>query len=208
MLRRVLKPVRAQTARSFAAAAKKPPLRLYGPSAIYSNALFETCEEDKLDHKTVSKNLKDWAQRLEADPELRLFAEDSTVGESLRKQTVEEICKETGYDELTSDMIHSMMEHNATKHLGNIIKGFDELVSYNYNTVRAVVTSAEALTAAQISTIEGKVRSLAKGADITIETEVDPSLIGGLTIEMGSKFQDLSVRTAINACERAMRTAA
>jgi F-type H+-transporting ATPase subunit O len=182
---------------------------LYGPGAIYSNALFETCVEEKSNFKKISNDLKDWQARLEKEPELALFASDATMSDELRETTLAEICKDTGYAELTEGMIMSLIQNQATSHLADVIKGFDELYSYNYNSVQATVTSAEPLTPAQFKSVESKLRGLQeKGSDLSIEQKVDPSLIGGLTIEMGTQFQDLSVRTAINACERAMRASA
>lgn len=208
MLKFVSRTLRAapKNTRSFAAA--KAPLRLYGPGAIYSNALFETCVEEKTDFKKISSDLKDWEARLAKEPELALFAQDATMSNENREITLAEITKDTGYHELTEGMIMSLIQNQASSHLGDVIKGFDELYSYNYNSIEAVVTSAEALTPAQFKTIEGKLRGLAKGSDLSITQKVDASLIGGLTIEMGTQFQDLSVRTAINACERAMRASA
>ena len=70
-LRRSVKPASMAARRTFAAEAVKSPLRLYGPGAIYSNALFETIVEENGDYKTVSNNLKNWQERLDNDPELR-----------------------------------------------------------------------------------------------------------------------------------------
>jgi ATP synthase F1 delta subunit len=181
---------------------------LYGPGANFAQALFDTCDEQKSDYKAISKDLKDWQAKLKEDPRLRIFSEDTSLKGPQRENTLAEIAKITNYNPVSVEMIHALMEYQATQHLGDVISGFDQLVAHNYGEVTAVITSAEALSSNQANAIKSKLAAIAgKGVNLTIEQKVDPTILGGLTIEMGDQFQDLSVRSAISATERALRAA-
>lgn len=202
---RVARPARTATVRSFA---EKPKLRLYGPSAVYSQAFFEQVAEDKADYEKISENLKHWNDTLKQDDQLRIFVEDATVTEELRTETVAEIVKVAEYEPLTGELIEALMQTRASHHMPAIAVAFQQLVAHHYGVMKAVITSAEPLTDTQSKAIRDKLVKLAPAdASLTIEEKVDPSLIGGLKVEMGEKFQDLSISAAIGACERALRAA-
>ena len=64
--------------------------------------------------------------------------------------------------------------------------------------VQAVVTSAEDLSAAQLKTLKKSFAGfLQKGETLILETRVDPSILGGLTVQIGDRFMDLSIQSKI-----------
>ena len=72
--------------------------------------------------------------------------------------------------------------------------------------VQAEVASAHALTDDQLADLEGKLRAR-EGRTVKLKSRVDPDLLGGLVVTIGSKRIDSSIRTRLNSLAQAMKTA-
>jgi F-type H+-transporting ATPase subunit delta len=68
----------------------------------------------------------------------------------------------------------------------------------------AEVTSAHALTAAQIKAIAAKLKERV-GRDVAINAKIDPAILGGLTVKIGSTLIDNSIKTRLNTLAQAMK---
>mgnify|MGYP005995997235 CR=1 FL=1 len=87
-----------------------------------------------------------------------------------------------------------------------IKKTFRALVQDSKGIVRAQVRVAERPSDALIEEIKASLRDIAK-ADVDVDLVVDPSLIGGLVVKMGSRMVDASLKTKLNGIRLAMRAA-
>jgi F-type H+-transporting ATPase subunit delta len=90
--------------------------------------------------------------------------------------------------------------------LSDIIRAYDSLVAKQKGEMSAQVTSARPLSDAETAELKSILRSkLSK--DVNLETRVDPSLLGGLIVKVGSRMIDSSLRTKLNGLRMAMRGA-
>jgi F-type H+-transporting ATPase subunit delta len=87
-----------------------------------------------------------------------------------------------------------------------MIRSFRELVAESKGIVRAQVTLAEQPSDRALNDIKAALRDVAK-AEINLDVKIDPSLIGGLIVKMGSRMVDASVRTKLNSIRLAMKAA-
>ncbi len=87
-----------------------------------------------------------------------------------------------------------------------MIAAFRALVRESKGIVRAEVRVAEKPSDALIEEIKASLKDIAK-ADVDIDLVVDPSLIGGLVVKMGSRMVDASLKTKLNGIRLAMRAA-
>jgi F-type H+-transporting ATPase subunit delta len=78
-------------------------------------------------------------------------------------------------------------------------------IAANFVLTRAEVTSAAPLTDEQISELKEQLRGKAAGQDVDISVKVDPALIGGIIVKLGSRMVDGSLRTKLNAIRTAMK---
>ena len=85
-----------------------------------------------------------------------------------------------------------------------MIRAFRNLVSDAKGIVQAQVTLAEAPSDTVLNEIKAALRDVAK-ADVAVDVKIDPSLIGGLIVKMGSRMVDASVRTKLNSIRLAMK---
>lgn len=88
--------------------------------------------------------------------------------------------------------------------LPEMIKAFRSLLAEKRGEETAVVTSAAALSDSHVSALK-EALAASTGKSINIEANVDPSLIGGLIVKVGSKMIDTSLRTKLNSLKFAMK---
>ena len=87
-----------------------------------------------------------------------------------------------------------------------IIRGFNALVASHKGEVTAEVTVAEGLNDARMAEIRDALKQVT-GKDVKVDVTVDPSIIGGLKVKLGSRMVDASLRTKLNSIKIAMKEA-
>ena len=87
-----------------------------------------------------------------------------------------------------------------------IVRGFNAHVAKHKGEVTAEVTVAEPLSDARLSDIRDALKAVT-AKDVTIDVTVDPSIIGGLKVKLGSRMVDASLRTKLNSIKFAMKEA-
>lgn len=85
-----------------------------------------------------------------------------------------------------------------------MIRAFRDLVATSKGIVSAQVVLAEEPSDKVLTEIKAALRDVAK-ADVSLNVKIDPSLIGGLVVKMGSRMVDASVRTKLNSIRLAMK---
>ena len=85
-----------------------------------------------------------------------------------------------------------------------MIRGFRTLVALHKGETPATVTVAEKPTEAHLAAIKDALKAVTK-KDVQVEVKVDPSIIGGLIVKLGSRMVDTSLRTKLNAIKHAMK---
>jgi F-type H+-transporting ATPase subunit delta len=87
-----------------------------------------------------------------------------------------------------------------------MIRAYRALVAAERGVVSAEVTVAEAMSAKNRKTVSDALASLT-GKSVDVIEKIDPAIIGGLVVKMGSKMVDASVRTKLNSMKLAMKEA-
>ena len=86
-----------------------------------------------------------------------------------------------------------------------MIADYRKLNDARRGVTRADVTSATALTDAHIAALKESLRAATGGREVDLNTKVDPSIIGGLIVKLGSRMVDGSLKTKLNAIRLAMK---
>jgi F-type H+-transporting ATPase subunit delta len=97
----------------------------------------------------------------------------------------------------------------ATKRRLYFIRGmiadYRKLYDTSRGVTRAEVTSAAALTDANVASLKDSLRAASGGREVDLDMKVDPSIIGGLIVKLGSRMVDGSLKTKLNAIRIAMK---
>lgn len=109
-----------------------------------------------------------------------------------------------GFHKLTENFLGVLAENGRAGSLAAIASAFRTLLAQERGEVSAEVTSAVPLTDNQRAALGARLRELV-GRDVTLDARVDPSLLGGLVVKIGSCMIDSSLRTKLNNLKVAMK---
>ncbi len=170
---------------------------------VYAAALFEAAqEENKLD--AVREQL---AQLVEAErevPELRELLRNPQVDPRARRAALEDVL--AGSDELLRNFLLVLADKGRAGHLEEIAKEFERLVAEHEGIVHAELTTAVELSDAEADTLLQQIEQ-ASGRKVEASRAVDPELIGGIVLQIGSHRLDASVRGRLDRLRRLLVTA-
>jgi F-type H+-transporting ATPase subunit delta len=88
----------------------------------------------------------------------------------------------------------------------DMIRGYRELVAKHKGEATAEVTVAEKLKDEHVEALRAALKSVS-GKDVDLDIKIDPAIIGGLVVKLGSRMVDTSLRTKLNAIKHAMKEA-
>jgi len=194
-------PALAPLTRTFADAAHAPPIALFGLEAKYANALYTSASKDGSLAK-VEKDLTAIAKNIGSVPNFAEFLENPTISRANKKGDIEAIMKAGKFSPVTSSFFSVLAENGRLGASSKIIDSFSQLMMANRGEVSAKIISAEPLSSAQLKTLTGSLDAYADGKTLMLETEVDPEILGGLKVQIGDRFIDLSIGSKISKMNR------
>ena len=175
----------------------QPKLQLFGVHARYANALFSVAsKEKKLDN--VAKELTQIQNLIGSNDNFQAFLKDPTIPRHKKKKQVESMMQEAKFSNPVSGLFSILAENGRLPDTLGVIESYQKLMSAHRNEVQACVVSADPLSASELKQVE---KALAQRIDkeekLLLETKVDPTILGGLKVHIGTMFIDLSLETKI-----------
>ena len=105
-----------------------------------------------------------------------------------------------GRNDLSSAMLCVLAEQGSLAELEKVVSTFGTLMNAQKGLVEVTVTSAQPLSKGQLSQVESSIadRFLTAGQSIKLATKVDEGILGGLQVQIGDRYMDLSVQSHLN----------
>lgn len=176
-----------------------------GVAGRYASALFELARDER-QIDSVSENLDRFDALLKESADLsRLVRSPVFTGEQ-QAAAIGAVLEKAGISGLAANFIRLVASNRRLFALPDMIRAFRSRVEASKGIVRAEVRVAEAPSEGVLEEIKASLRDVSK-AEVAIDLRVDPSLIGGLVVKMGSRMVDASLRTKLNGIRLAMREA-
>ena len=169
----------------------------------YASALFDLASEAGT-VTAVESDMEKLQAALAESPELKTLTTSPRVGRSQAEKALWGVSAIMGLTELTQKFLGTLAQHRRLSQLPGITRAFRAIAAAQRGEVTAEVTSAHPLTDAQIDTLKGKLTAR-EGRTVKLTTKVDPDLLGGLVVTIGSKRIDGSIRTRLNSLSQAMK---
>lgn len=169
----------------------------------YASALFDLASEAGT-VTAVEADLDKLGQALDESAELRALIRNPEVSREQIGKVMAGIGQYLGLADLTRNFLGVLAENRRIADLPGMIRAFHAIAAAQRGEVSAEVASAHALTDEQIATLETKLRAR-EGRTVKLKTRVDPDLLGGLVVTVGSKRIDGSIRTRLNSLAQAMK---
>jgi len=169
----------------------------------YARALFDLATEAK-NVSEVEKSLNELGVLIEQSDDFSAFLKSPVVSADIKTGVIDKIVAKAGLSEMVANFIRLVAQNDRLFVLPAIIAAFGELAAKQRGEIRAEVTSAAPLNKTQLSSL-GAALKKQLGKSVTLSANVDPSLIGGLVVKVGSKMVDTSIKTKLTAMKIAMK---
>ncbi len=177
--------------------------KVSGVAERYANALFELANEAK-SLPAVESDLDGFASLINESADLKRLVRSPVFSTEEQRRAVEAILAKSGIGDLVASFIKVIIGNRRLFAVPDIIVAFKHLTAKARGEVAAEVTSAEPLSEKHVADLKAALKA-SLGRDVTLATTVDPSLIGGLIVKVGSRMIDGSLRTKLNSLKLAMK---
>ena len=169
----------------------------------YASALFDLASENGT-VTAVESDLDKIEAALAESAELAAVTTNPKVSRSDAKKALWGVSAILGLTELSQNFLGVLAQNRRLNQLPKVIAAFRVIAAAQRGEVTAQVTSAHALTDAQLADLKAKLTAR-EGRTVKISTKVEPDLLGGLVVTIGSKRIDASIRTRLNSLSQAMK---
>jgi F-type H+-transporting ATPase subunit delta len=169
----------------------------------YATALFELAlEADQLD--AVRADLDRFDVLLAGSPDLARLVRSPVFSADEQIKALDAVLAKAGIGGLAAKFLNVLTANRRLFAVSAVIRDFRRLVANHKGEVTAEVTLAEKPSDAHLAAIKQALNAVTK-KDVQVEINVDPSIIGGLVVKLGSRMVDSSLRTKLNAIKHAMK---
>lgn len=174
-----------------------------GVAERYATALFALAGEAKA-IDAVAADLDAFSAMMAGSDDLRRLVESPVFSTEDQVAAVEALLAKAGISGIAGNFIGLVASKRRLFALSGMIRAYKNLVAEAKGIVSAEVTVAEEPGAKRVEEIRAALKGVA-GKDVDVAIKVDPALIGGLVVKMGSRMVDASLKTKLNSIRLAMK---
>lgn len=172
-------------------------------SGRYATALFELARDSKALPK-VEASLATVQQALDESADFKALTTSPLIARGPAAKAVAATAAALKLDATTTNFLGVLAQNRRLSQLPAIIRAFRQLAAAHRGETTAEVTSAHPLDADQVDALKAQLRTRL-GRDVNVDLLVDPSLLGGLVVKIGSQMIDSSIKTRLNSLAHAMK---
>lgn len=169
----------------------------------YATALYELAEgSNALDQ--VASDLKNLKAMIRDSADMRRVLSSPVLSRADQGKAMAAIAAQAKFHALTGNFLGLAAKNRRLFALEEVANAFLARLSAARGEVAADVTSAVALTDAQLNSLTSTLKTVF-GGNVAMDVKVDPSLLGGLVVKVGSKMVDSSLKTKLQHLKLAMK---
>tara|TARA_B100000519_G_scaffold196563_1_gene203059 strand:- start:59 stop:616 length:558 start_codon:yes stop_codon:yes gene_type:complete len=174
-----------------------------GLQGRYATALFDLANSaNQLD--AVKSDLELLDQAIASSDDLRNVLRSPVISRDVQAKAMAALLDKLGVSELTKKTVGLLSQKRRLFALPDVIDSYLSMLSAHKGEVTAQVTSASELKKEQIEAVTGALKEVV-GATVKVDLKVDPAVLGGLVVKVGSRVFDASLRTKLQKLELAMK---
>ena len=177
-----------------------------GVAGRYARALFELALDAK-SVDAVKTDIEKFAAMMADSADLMRLVRSPVFGAEERSKALAAVLAKAGIGGLASNFLMFVTANRRLFAIGDMIRDFRKLVARWKGEVTAEVIAAEKLSDAHLEEIKSALKSITGEKSVDLHVKIDPAIIGGLTVKLGSRMVDSSLRTKLNAIKHAMKEA-
>jgi F-type H+-transporting ATPase subunit delta len=176
-----------------------------GVSGRYATALFELARDEK-SIDSVKADLDKFEAMLSDSADLKRLVRSPVFGASDQSKALSAVLDKAGISGISANFLKVLTANRRLFAVADVIRAFRALVAKFKGEASADVTVAEPLSDKNLDALKSALKTIS-GKDVTLNVKVDPSIIGGLVVKLGSRMVDSSLRTKLNSIKHAMKEA-
>lgn len=169
----------------------------------YASALFDLASESKA-LAAVESDLDKLGQAILGSDDLAALIRNPRIGRDAAAKAMDGVAGALGLSGLTKNFLGVLAGNRRLAALPDVVRAFAAIAAAARGEASAEVTSAHPLTAPQLKELTARLKAR-EGKDIKITAKVDPEILGGLVVRIGSTQIDSSIRTRLNTLAQAMK---
>lgn len=174
-----------------------------GVAGRYAGALFDLAKEQG-QIPQVEADLTKFQGLMAESAELSRMIRSPVFAADDQARAIGAVLAKVGIGGTSANFISLLARNRRLFAVGDIIKAFKALAARGRGEAHAEVASALPLTEAQLAELSAALKA-SLGKDVKLETSVDPSLLGGLVVKIGSRMVDSSLKTKLAGLKSAMK---
>ena len=170
----------------------------------YASALFDLAQEQKA-IDSVASDLKSFDAMVESSPDLQRLVRSPAFTAEEQTRALAAVLDKAGIKGLAANFLKLVATKRRLFAVRDMIAGYGKLVDAAKGVKRAEVTVAEPLGDSHLEALKDALRQVSGGQSVELSVKVDPSIIGGLVVRLGSRMVDGSLRTKLNSIRNRMK---
>ena len=176
-----------------------------GVSGRYATALFELARDER-SIDSVKADLDKFEAMLADSADLKRLVRSPVFSSEAQAKALSAVLDKAGISGVSANFLKVLTANRRLFAVDQVIRAFGALVAKFKGEATAEVTVAEALSDKNLDALKTALKSVT-GKDVSLNVNVDPSIIGGLVVKLGSRMIDSSLRTKLNSIKHAMKEA-
>jgi F-type H+-transporting ATPase subunit delta len=170
----------------------------------YAAALFDLADEQR-QLREIEQDVLSLQTMLNESEDLRRLVRSPVLSADDQSRAIAAVAGKASLGPLTINFLKLVARNRRLFVLQDMIKNFRLLAARHRGEVTADVISAHPLSDTQITALKDTLRASIGGKDVQVNSRVDPNLLGGLIVKVGSRMIDSSLRTRLNNLKIAMK---
>jgi F-type H+-transporting ATPase subunit delta len=175
-----------------------------GMAGRYALALFELARDRKA-IDAVAADLNKFRGLIAESADLERLVKSPVFTAEEQTRALSAVLAGAGLGGVAANFLKLVATKRRLFAIGEMIDGFGKLVDREKGVTRAEVTVAEPLNDAHTQAIKAALAEVSGGKSVEVDVKVDPAIIGGLVVKLGSRMVDSSLRTKLNSIRTRMK---
>ena len=175
-----------------------------GMAGRYASALFALAKDSRSIDK-VAAELKSFDGLIQDNPDLQLLVRSPVFTADDQSRALKAVLERAGISGVTANFLLLVASKRRLFAVRTMIRDFLALDDADRGVTRAQVTVAEPLSDSQLADLKSSLADATGGKSVEVDMKVDPEIIGGIVVRLGSRMVDASIKTKLNSIRTRMK---
>jgi F-type H+-transporting ATPase subunit delta len=175
-----------------------------GVAGRYASALFSLAQDER-QADSVADALTRFDALITESPDLQRVVRSPVFSAADQLKALDAILAQAQISGVAANFVRLVTTKRRLYFIREMIADYRKLYDKSRGVTRAEVTSAATLSDANVASLKESLRTASGGREVDLDMKVDPSIIGGLIVKLGSRMVDGSLKIKLNAIRLAMK---